>query len=120
VPHRLRRENRPELQDPGHGLLAAGHRGGRQRLPGVFTNDPYPPSKRLKGVTVEDGAIICAGATLLSGVTVGRRAVVGMGSVVTHDVAPGTVVYGGPASPRYDYAEYLERRRRWEISEGSG
>jgi acetyltransferase-like isoleucine patch superfamily enzyme len=85
----------------------------------VFTNDPYPPSKRLKGVTVEDGAIVCAGATLLSGVTVGKRAVVGMGSVVTRDVSPGEVHYGSPATHRYGYSEYLERRRMWEVTEES-
>ncbi len=86
----------------------------------VFTNDPYPASKRLKGVTVEDGAIVCAGATLLSGVTVGKRAVVGMGSVVTRDVPPGEVHYGSPATHRYGYSEYLERRRMWEVTEESG
>ncbi|MBN2334186.1 N-acetyltransferase, partial [Candidatus Bathyarchaeota archaeon] len=79
----------------------------------------YPPSKRLKGVTVEDGAIICAGAVLLSGVTVGRRAVVGMGSTVTRDVAHESVVYGCPASLKYRYGEYMERRRRWEVTEES-
>jgi UDP-2-acetamido-3-amino-2,3-dideoxy-glucuronate N-acetyltransferase len=86
----------------------------------VFTNDPYPPSKRLKGVTVEDGAIVCAGATLLSGVTVGKHAVVGMGSVVTRDVPPGEVHHGSPAARRYGYGEYLERRRAWEVTEESG
>lgn len=42
-------------------------------------------------------AWIGAGATILPGVTVGENAVVGAGSVVTHDVAPNTIVAGNPA-----------------------
>jgi acetyltransferase-like isoleucine patch superfamily enzyme len=43
------------------------------------------------------GASIGSSATILCGVTVGERAVVGAGSVVTHDVPPDTVVAGNPA-----------------------
>ena len=42
-------------------------------------------------------AWIGAGATILPGVTVGENSVVGAGSVVTHDVAPDTIVAGNPA-----------------------
>lgn len=42
-------------------------------------------------------AWIGAGATILPGVTVGENAVVGAGSVVTHDVEPDTIVAGNPA-----------------------
>lgn len=38
-----------------------------------------------------------AGATILPGVTVSENAVVGAGSVVTHDVEPNTIVAGNPA-----------------------
>jgi maltose O-acetyltransferase len=48
-------------------------------------------------VTIEDGAWIAAGVTLLPGVTVGRGAVVAAGAVVTKDVAPNTLVGGIPA-----------------------
>lgn len=34
---------------------------------------------------------------ILKGVTIGEGAVVGAGSVVTHDVSPWTVVAGNPA-----------------------
>ena len=40
---------------------------------------------------------IGAGSTILPGVTVGENAVVGAGSVVTHDVEPNTMVAGNPA-----------------------
>ena len=50
-----------------------------------------------KGVTVEDGGRIGGNAVVLPGVTVGREAVVGAGSVVTRDVAPCKIVLGTPA-----------------------
>jgi UDP-2-acetamido-3-amino-2,3-dideoxy-glucuronate N-acetyltransferase len=43
------------------------------------------------------GASIGSGAVILAGVTVGCRALVGAGAVVTGDVAAGTVVAGCPA-----------------------
>lgn len=42
-------------------------------------------------------AWIGAGATILPGVTIGENSVVGAGSVVTHNVAPNTIVAGNPA-----------------------
>jgi acetyltransferase-like isoleucine patch superfamily enzyme len=48
-------------------------------------------------VTIEDGAWVGARVVLLPGVTVGRRAIVAAGSVVTKDVAAGDIVGGIPA-----------------------
>ena len=48
-------------------------------------------------VVIEDDADIGIGSILLPGVTIGRGAQVGAGSVVTHDVAPYAVVAGIPA-----------------------
>jgi UDP-2-acetamido-3-amino-2,3-dideoxy-glucuronate N-acetyltransferase len=53
-----------------------------------------------ESVTIEDGASIGAGAILMPGIRVGKRARVGAGSVVTKDVAAGAVVYGVAADPR--------------------
>lgn len=50
-----------------------------------------------KPVRICSKAWIGAGSTILPGVTVGENAVVGAGSVVTHDVAPNTIVAGNPA-----------------------
>jgi acetyltransferase-like isoleucine patch superfamily enzyme len=50
-----------------------------------------------KPIRIEDDVWIGAHAVILPGVTIGRGAVVGAGSVVTHDVPPFAVVTGVPA-----------------------
>jgi acetyltransferase-like isoleucine patch superfamily enzyme len=50
-----------------------------------------------RGISVGDDVWIGAGCVVLDGVTIGRGSVVGAGSVVTRDVAPGSVVGGVPA-----------------------
>lgn len=80
----------------------------------VFTNDPYPPSKKLVGVVIEDDVVICAAAILKGGIKVGKNSVIGMGAIVLQDVPPRTVVFGVPAEIKYDIKRYVEKRRRWE------
>jgi acetyltransferase-like isoleucine patch superfamily enzyme len=46
---------------------------------------------------VRRGASIGSGAVIMGGVTIGERALVGAGAVVTKDVAPGGIVAGVPA-----------------------
>ena len=50
-----------------------------------------------KDITIEDGVWIGFGSTILPGVTIGKAAIIAAGSVVTHNVAPGTMVAGVPA-----------------------
>ena len=59
---------------------------------------PFAPTAR-GDITIEDDAWIGACAVILPGVTIGRGAVVGAGSVVTADVPPLTIVAGQPAKP---------------------
>jgi UDP-2-acetamido-3-amino-2,3-dideoxy-glucuronate N-acetyltransferase len=67
----------------------------------TFTNDKYPISKNetyvLLKTLIARGASIGANATILPGITIGEKAIVGAGSVVTRDVAPHTTVIGNPA-----------------------
>lgn len=56
------------------------------------------PGARLAGrVTVESGAFVGIGATVIQHVRIGYEAVVGAGAVVTRDVAPMSTVVGVPA-----------------------
>lgn len=80
----------------------------------VLTNDPYPPSRRMIGVTIEDGAVIGARAVLRAGIRVGKRSVVAMGAVVTKDVPAGMVVMGVPAKVVYTRREYDAKMKEWE------
>jgi acetyltransferase-like isoleucine patch superfamily enzyme len=67
----------------------------------TFTNDLYPRSKvypeKFLQTIIKSGASIGANATILAGLTIGERAMVGAGSVVTKDVPAGVVVSGNPA-----------------------
>lgn len=67
----------------------------------TFTNDKYPRSKnrnyKQEKIIVKTGASIGANATILPGVTIGKYALVGAGSVVTKDVPDYALYYGNPA-----------------------
>ena len=75
----------------------------------TFINDTYPRATTpdgglkteadwvLEPTVVKKGASIGSGSTILSNVTIGERALIGAGSVVTKDVPPGVVVAGNPA-----------------------
>ena len=75
----------------------------------MFINDLYPRATTAGGqlqtardwrqipTVVRTGASIGSNATILAGVTIGERALVGAGAVVTHDVAPYAIVAGAPA-----------------------
>lgn len=66
--------------------------------PGVtIANDRYPPSKNLIGPTIKKGARVGINATILPGVTIGEKALIGAGAVVTKDIPPRAVAYGNPA-----------------------
>lgn len=67
----------------------------------TFTNDFFPRSKnpewKLSKTVIKKGASIGANATILCGITIGENAMIGAGSVVTHDVPAGELWYGNPA-----------------------
>lgn len=52
---------------------------------------------KSKSILIKSGAWIGACCMILPGVTIGRNAVVGTGSIVTRDVEPFTVAAGNPA-----------------------
>jgi len=80
----------------------------------ALTNDPYPPSGKLIGVTIENNAIIGSKAVIKAGVTIGKNSVVAMGAVVTKDIPPDTVVAGVPAKLKYSREEYDKKQNKWK------
>jgi acetyltransferase-like isoleucine patch superfamily enzyme len=66
----------------------------------TFTNDRFPRSKHpfeRPTTRLRAGASIGAGAIVLPGLTIGERAMVGAGAVVTRDVPEDALVVGNPA-----------------------
>jgi UDP-2-acetamido-3-amino-2,3-dideoxy-glucuronate N-acetyltransferase len=75
----------------------------------TFINDLYPRATNEDGglqteedwvcvsTLIKQGASIGSGAVLMGGITVGEKAIVGAGSVVTKDVPADTIVAGNPA-----------------------
>jgi UDP-2-acetamido-3-amino-2,3-dideoxy-glucuronate N-acetyltransferase len=77
----------------------------------VFINDKVPRATAAGGglqteadwqvrkTLIKKGASIGSGAVIMCDVTIGERAVIGAGAVVTHDVPDDGVVVGNPARP---------------------
>jgi acetyltransferase-like isoleucine patch superfamily enzyme len=75
----------------------------------VFINDKLPRATnpdgsiqtdadwKMEQTFIKKGVSIGSNATIMCGITIGEGAVVGAGSVVTKDVAPGMIVAGNPA-----------------------
>ena len=74
---------------PNVGIFAVAHpmeAAGRRDILGI-----------AKPITIGDDVWIGGNATVLMGVTIGKNAIIGAGSVVTHDVPENAVVAGNPA-----------------------
>ena len=86
----------------------------------IFINDTYPRATnplgelqteadwKVEPTLVKKGASIGSGSTILSNVTIGEKAIVGAGSVVTKNVPANAIVAGNPAKIK----RYLTQRRK--------
>jgi len=84
----------------------------------TFINDKFPRATNEDGsrqteadwkcveTYVEEGATIGSSATILCGLRIGKRAIIGAGSVVTKDVPENSVVAGNPAK----IIKYLDQK----------
>lgn len=76
---------------PGVKIITSSHEEAGRDVPILHASLRFAP------VVIEDDADLGVGSVVLPGVTIGRGAQVGAGSIVTRDVAPYTVVAGNPA-----------------------
>lgn len=80
----------------GHGVMFI-----NDRYPRATTPTGEPKSDRdweLGKIRIKRGASIGSNASILAGVTIGERALIAAGAVVTADVPPGVIVAGVPAN----------------------
>jgi UDP-2-acetamido-3-amino-2,3-dideoxy-glucuronate N-acetyltransferase len=67
----------------------------------TFTNDKFPRSKKHMTSSllthIGKGASLGAGSTILPGLNIGAKAMIGAGAVVTRSVPPNAIVVGNPA-----------------------
>ncbi len=79
----------------------------------VLTNDPHPPSNVMKGVVVEDYAVIATMSVILPGVKIAKGVLVGAHSCVSKDTEE-NMLYGG--SP----ARKICSNQKIKLQDGSG
>jgi acetyltransferase-like isoleucine patch superfamily enzyme len=85
----------------GHGVMFINDRHPRATAGGQLQSEA---DWTVVPTRIRSGASIGSGAVILCGVTIGARAMVGAGAVVTHDVPDGAVVAGVPARVRAQQA----------------
>ena len=93
----------------------------------MFINDSYPRATNAQGelmterdwtlekTLVRHGASVGSGTTILGRVTIGEKAIVGAGSVVTRDVPPNSIVKGIPAR-LHRYIDVEQEQGTMEVS----
>ena len=76
----------------------------------TFTNDRYPRSIRNKNkkilkfpqTVICKGASVGGGSTILPGIKIGKKSIIGAGSIITKDVKAGSIIYGEQAKHKRD------------------
>jgi UDP-2-acetamido-3-amino-2,3-dideoxy-glucuronate N-acetyltransferase len=67
----------------------------------TFTNDKYPRSKQypeyFQSTLIKNGASIGANATILGGIVIGEKSMIGASSIVTKNIPAGELWVGNPA-----------------------
>lgn len=76
----------------------------------VLTNDLCPPDGIIKPIVLEEYAQIGAGSILLPNIIIGKKSLVGAGSVVTKSVLPNWLYYGTPAKKIQRIEELIDKK----------
>jgi acetyltransferase-like isoleucine patch superfamily enzyme len=86
-----------QLFDNNSHSLSAGERHARFKELRTVGQHLTPEAVVHRAISIEDDVWIGFNCAIMKGVTIGRGAIVGAGSVVTHDVSAYEVVVGNPA-----------------------
>jgi acetyltransferase-like isoleucine patch superfamily enzyme len=86
-----------QIFDNNSHSLSAGERHARFKELQTVGHHLQPETVSHKPVVIEDDVWIGFNCAIMKGVVVGKGAIVGAAAVVTHDVAPYTIVVGNPA-----------------------
>lgn len=81
---------------------------------GWLLNDDRGRRFRYAPIKIGSDVFIGAGVTIMPGVEIGDRVVVGAGSVVTRSIPGGTVVAGVPARPVSTWDDFIARVDQWK------
>lgn len=85
--------------------------------PGLFlntgTHDLATLVPQSSPITIEPGVWCGTRVTVCAGVTIGRGAILGAGSLVLDDVPPGHLAFGSPCKPRRDLTPLRRDARLW-------
>jgi UDP-2-acetamido-3-amino-2,3-dideoxy-glucuronate N-acetyltransferase len=76
-------------------------------------NDKYPKSTFNTPPIIEDNVIIGGGVTVLPDVTIGKKSIIGGGSVVTKNVPSRTVSVGNPAKVVMSLEEFEAKQEKF-------
>lgn len=99
---------------PGVTVRGGNHRFDVVGVPTIAVSDDMKRHEDDLGVVIEDDVWVGGGATILSGVTIGRGSVIGGAAVVVKDVPPYSVVVGNPArvvKQRFEAKDILEHEK---------
>lgn len=80
-----------------------------------WVGDRNDPSLETLQVNIEEDVWVGYGASILSGLRIGRGAIIAAGSVVTHNVEPYAIVAGNPAKPiakRFSSEEIIQHEKK--------
>ena len=84
-----------------------------------FDNRKIILGEGLERTTIQDYVRVGGGTTILPGITIGKYALVGAGSVVTKDVPPKAIAYGAPAKVKgfqkdEEIQKYVDSIANWQ------
>lgn len=79
----------------------------------VLTNDPHPPSNIMRGVVIDDYAVIATMSVILPGVKIAKGVLVGAHSCVSKDTEENMLYSGSPARK-------VCSNRKIKLQDGSG